>query len=379
MNKMIKMLVLAAVGAVASLVQAQEGIANNSELAQVLVKPPAYKITYANTKTIVTNDWMVFVWVERGKEFEGLKADCTAVNPETSIVLDKFRIKNGTFDAFTAAWPKSRWMNSDGDIRLGDIRLLLLDTRLFQADEDYRASSGTSLVANQTMTIQAYGSAGYVSMSGAGAEPTVTTNSAGKAIAPWADVPDYQASEIPDDTPLPVMTDFYKNSLGDPTKETSGSGWNKTTYYIYSPTVTIKATNTVATLNYVIERSTDPNFSNDVVIASSPITGLSDPNQELTFTANAPKYYKTSRYGSSAYVYDESATGNSRFTGTTYNTSTTYYYRVVRYVETTNSDGTTTQENIGYSDPTTKAISLTDDDSSSSSSGSSILDKIFGL
>ena len=375
MNKMVKMLVLAAVGAVASLAQAQEGIANNSELAQVLVKPPAYKITYANTKTIVTNDWMVFVWVKRGAEFEGLKSDCTAVNTNTSIVLDKFRIKNGTFDAFTAAWPRTRW-----DYRMGDIRLLLLDTRLFQADEDYRASSGTSLVANQTMTIQAYGSAGYVSMSVDGKLPEVTTNAAGKAIAPWADVPDYQASEIPDDTPLPVMTDFYKNSnTSYSSKETSGSGWNKTTYYIYSPTVTIKATNTVATLNYVIERSTDPNFSNDVVIASSPITGLSDPNQELTFTANAPKYYKkngtSSRY--SAYVYDESATGTSRFTSTTYDTSTTYYYRVVRYVETTNSDGTTTQENKGYSG--VNEVSLTDDDSSSSSSGSSIFDNLFGF
>lgn len=352
MNKMIKMLVLAAVGAVASLAQAQEGIANNSELAQVLVKPPAYKITYANSQTIVTNDWMVFVWVKRGAEFEGLKSDCTAVNTNTSIVLDKFRIKNGTFDAFTAAWPRTRW-----DYRMGDIRLLLLDTRLFQADEDYRASSGTSLVANQTMTIQAYGSAGYVSMSVDGKLPEVTTNAAGKAIAPWAEVPDYQASEIPDDTPLPVMTDFYKNSNNSYSKETSGSIFSKTTYYIYSPTVTIKATNTVATLNYVIERSTDPNFSNDVVIASSPITGLSDLNQELTFTANAPKYYKTKKSSSSsAYVYDESATGTSRFTDTWYDTSTTYYYRVVRYVETTNSDGTTTQENYGYSDA--EAISL---------------------
>jgi hypothetical protein len=386
MNKMIKMLGLVVVGAVASLAQGQgtvssgsSGIANNSELAQVLVKPPAYKITYANTKTVVTNDWMVFVWVARGEKFEGLNADGTAVNTNTSIVLEKFPIKDGTFRPFTAAWPKSRWSNSKGEVRPGDIRLLLLDTRLFEADAEYRATNGTSLVENQAMTIQAYGTAGYYSSNGAGADATVT-NEAGQATAPWADIPNYQPTEIPEDTPVPVQTDIDKGTTN--TTARSGSGRNQKSYTIYHPYVTITATNTVATLVYAIERSTDANFAKDTtIISSSKKKGLSDPNAVLTFVVDAPKYYTYkssmgwSTYG--PYVYDETKSGNNRYTTTSYDSSTAYYYRVVRYVETTAEDGTTSYEvdEDGYSN--IKQASLTDE--SSSSDSSSDWSKIFGF
>ncbi len=380
MNKMIKMLGLVVVGAVASLAQAQgtvssgtSGIANNSELAQVLVKPPAYKITYANTKTVVTNDWMVFVWVARGEKFEGLNADGTAVNTNTSIVLEKFPIKDGTFRPFTAAWPKSRWSNSKGEVRPGDIRLLLLDTRLFEADAEYRATNGTSLVENQAMTIQAYGTAGYYSAAGAGAGETVT-NEAGQATAPWADIPGYKPTEIPDDTPVPVQTDIDKGTTN--TTVRSGSGFSRTTYTIYHPYVTITATNTVATLVYAIERSTDTDFKTGTttIISSSKKNGLNDPNGVLTFVVDAPKYYTyTSSWGVltyGPYVYDETKSGNKRYTSTSYVSSTAYYYRVVRYVETTASDGTTSWkvDEDGYSN--IKEASLTDDDYSSSSGSS---------
>lgn len=417
MNKMIKMLVLAAVGAVASLAQAQEGIANNSELAQVLVKPPAYKITYANTKTVVTNDWMVFVWVARGEKFEGLNADGTAVNTNTSIVLEKFPIKDGTFRPFTAAWPKSRWSNSKGEVRPGDIRLLLLDTRLFEADAEYRATNGTSLVENQAMTIQAYGTAGYYSSKGAGADETVT-NEAGQATAPWADIPGYQPTEIPDDTPVPVMIDI-NNSKATTSDSASAknvkegdSKYNYTTNYtIYTPTVTIKVTNTVSTLNYVVQRSTDASFTDESKIetlTSSKKTGASDQDTVLTFTVSAPQYYtytytkrksgsgKSTTYGSfgpyfydstkevttSYYGYYTETDRSACYTGTS--VSSTYFYRVTRYIETPNEDGTTTEElDDDKGGSNIMEASLTDEtsssSSSSSSSGSSILDKIFGF
>ncbi len=391
MNKMIKVLGLVVVGAVASLAQGQgtvssgsSGIANNSELAQVLVKPPAYKITYANTKTVVTNDWMVFVWVARGEKFEGLNADGTAVNTNTSIVLEKFPIKDGTFRPFTAAWPKSRWSrwsNGKSEVRPGDIRLLLLDTRLFEADAEYRATNGTSLVENQAMTIQAYGTAGYYSSKGAGAAETVT-NEAGQATAPWADIPNYQPTEIPEDTPVPVQTDINKKTTTSSASATINN--RKRTCTIYSPTVTITATNTVATLVYAIERSTDPNFAKDTtIISSSKTKGLDDPNAVLTFVVDAPKYYtykssmgwSTTTYG--PYVYDETKSGDNRYTSTSYDSSKAYYYRVVRYVETTDSDGTTSYEvdEDGYSN--IMEASLTDE--SSSSDSSSDWSKLFGF
>lgn len=417
MNKNIKMMVLVAVGAVALLAQAESTVAastsnigNNSSLAQILVKPPAYKITYAKTSEIVEDGEMMFVWVRRGEEFKGLNLDGTAVDTNT-VVLERFPIKNGTFRAFTVAWPRERW-----DQKLGDIRLLLLDTRLISADVAQKEASSTnsSYLVNQGMAIQAYGTAGYYSYNGTGITPT--QDASGEEIAPWADIPGYEPTDLPDNTPVPVMIDINnsKATTSDSARaknvKEGDSKYNYTTNYtIYTPTVTIKVTNTVSTLNYVVQRSTDASFTDESKIetlTSSKKTGASDQDTVLTFTVSAPQYYtytytkkksgsdKSTTYGSfGPYFYDSTKEVTTSFyygyytetdrsacyTGTS--VSSTYFYRVTRYIETPNEDGTTTEElDDDKGGSNIMEASLTDEtSSSSSSSGSSILDKIFGF
>ena len=417
MNKNIKMMVLVAVGAVALLAQVESTVAaptsnigNNSSLAQILVKPPAYKITYAKTSEIVEDGEMMFVWVRRGEEFKGLNLDGTAVDTNT-VVLERFPIKNGTFRAFTVAWPRERW-----DQKLGDIRLLLLDTRLISADVAQKEASSTnsSYLVNQGMAIQAYGTAGYYSYNGTGITPT--QDASGEEIAPWADIPGYEPTDLPDNTPVPVMIDINNSKATTSDSASSGYVWeNKdycsytTNYTIYTPTVTIKVTNTVSTLNYVVQRSTDASFTDESKIetlTSSKKVGASDQDTVLTFTVSAPQYYtysytKTYWRGNSTtsdtfgpYSYDstketttkkwgQTTTNRTKcYTGTS--VSSTYFYRVTRYIETPNEDGTTTEElDDDKGGSNIMEASLTDEtsssSSSSSSSGSSILDKIFGF
>ena len=351
MNKMIKMLVLVAVGTVAGLVQAQSPVAaqtttigNDSTLAQVLVKPPSYKITYANTKEIVTNDWMVFVWVERGKEFEGLDQYGNAVNPKTSIVLEHFPVKDGTFRPFTVAWPEDRWEG-----RVGDVRLLLLDTRLFKADEEQRAQSGTnkSWLANQGLAIQAYGTAGYYSLSGAGTDTTVT-NEAGQATAPWADIPDYKPTDLAADTPVPVMVS-QKVSTTNTMVTISSSYFYDDRRRVYFPYNTIKVTNTVENINYVVEVSTNIDFST-ILYTSAPQEGQTGAT--LTFVVDLPAYYSSRR----SYYYYNPGTMEGYTTGQTYKKDgVAYFCRVARYNQS--------KADTAYTDPWKV------EDSSSSSGG----------